>query len=95
MFELMKLLWDIFVLRDARKKGQMGARMWFVAAGFVLFLYGTGLPVAVFYDKYPQYRPLFIGILALDVVAFVWFMIWGLRRYLRQLAAGKSGPAPS
>jgi hypothetical protein len=86
MFELVKLVWDVFVLRDAARKGQLNWRVWFVAVAFVLFLYGTGLPVSLLYDKYPQYKPLFIAILALDATVFVWFMIWGVRRYLRQMA---------
>ncbi len=93
MFELFKLAWDVFVLRDAARKGQLNWQVWVIAIGFVLFLYGTGLPVALLYEKHPQYKPLFIGTLALDGLVFIWFMIWGVRRYLRQIAAGKSSAA--
>jgi hypothetical protein len=91
MFELFKLLWDVVVLRDAARKGQLNWRIWVVAIAFVLFLYGTGLPVALLYDKYPQFESLFIATLVLDGLVFVWFMIWGVRRYRRQLAMGKLG----
>jgi hypothetical protein len=87
--ELAKLLWDVFVLRDATRKGQLNWRIWVIAAAFVLFLYGTGLPAAMLYDKHPQFKPLFIGTLVLDGLVFVWFMIWGVRRYLRLKAAEK------
>ena len=87
MFELVKLAWDVFVLRDAARKGQLNWQTWVIAIGFVLFLYGTGLPVAILYDKHPQYKLLFIAVVALDGLVFIGFMIWGVRRYLRQSAA--------
>jgi hypothetical protein len=90
MFELFKLAWDVFVLRDAARKGQLNWQTWVIAIGFVFFLYGTGLPVAILYDKHPQYKLLFFAVLALDGLVFIGFMIWGIRRYLRQLAAEKS-----
>ena len=85
MFELFKLLWDFVVLRDAARRGQLNWRIWVIAIGFVLFLYGTGLPVILLYEKNPQYKPLFIATLVMDGLVFAWFMIWGVRRYLRQL----------
>jgi hypothetical protein len=90
MFELVKLLWDVSVLRDAGRKGQLNWRVWVVAVAFVLFLYGTGLPVAMLYDKHPQYKVLFVATLALDGLVFVWFIIWGVRRYLRLKATDRS-----
>ncbi len=90
MFEILKILWDVFVLRDASRKGQMNWRIWAIAISFVLFLYGTALPVTLLYEKKPAYKPLFIATLALDGLVFVWFMTWGVRRYLRQLSASKS-----
>jgi hypothetical protein len=90
MFELVKLLWDVFVLRDAARKGQLNWQVWVVAVAFMLFLYGTGLPVAFLYDKHPQYKSLFIAILIVDGLVFVWFAIWGVRRYLRLKAAERS-----
>jgi hypothetical protein len=89
MFEILKILWDVFVLRDAVRKGQMNWRIWAIAISFVLFLYGTALPVTLLYEKKPEYKPLFIATLALDGLIFVWFMTWGVRRYLRQLSARK------
>jgi hypothetical protein len=87
MFELVKILWDVFVLRDAARKGQLNWRIWAIGIGFVLFLYGTGLPAVMLYDAHPQYKPVFIAAMILDGLAFVWLMIWGWRRYARQTAA--------
>jgi len=91
MFEILKLLWDVFVLRDAARKGQMNWHIWVIAISFVLFLYGTALPVTLLYEENREYKPLFIATLALDGLSFVWFMTWGVRRYLRQSSAGKVG----
>jgi hypothetical protein len=90
VFEILKILWDVFVLRDAARKGQLNWRIWIIAISFVLFFYGTGLPVTLLYEKNPQYKTLFVATLVLDGLVFVCFMIWGVRRYLRQLAGGKS-----
>ena len=56
MLELVKLVWDVFVLRDAARRGQLNWRVWVVAIAFVLILYGTGLPAAMLYDKHPNTR---------------------------------------
>jgi hypothetical protein len=93
MLELVKLFWDVFVLRDAARRGQLNWRIWVVAVAFVLFLYGTGLPVGMLYDKHPQFKALFIATLVLDGLVFVWFMIWGVRRYFRLKATDRSGAA--
>ncbi len=93
MFELVKLAWDLFVLRDAKRKGQLNWRIWAVAIGFVLFLYGTGLPAEILYDTHPQYKPVFIAAMVLDGLAFVAFMIWGWRWYARQSASKNSRTA--
>ena len=90
MFEMFKLLWDVLMLRDATRKGQLNWRVWVIAIGFVLFLYGTGLPVGMLYQNHRQYRNLFIATLVVDGLAFIWLTIWGVRRYLRQNAATKS-----
>lgn len=90
MFEILKIVWDLVVLRDAERKGQMNWRMWVIAISFVLFLYGTALPALLLYEKNPGYKPLFLATLALDGLAFVWFLIWSLRRYCRRMATDNS-----
>ena len=82
MFEIVKLIWDVFVIRDATRRGQMNWRVWAIGIGFVVFLYGTGLPAELLYEAHPQYKPLFIAAVALDGLAFLCVMVWGIRRYL-------------
>ncbi len=91
MFEFFKLCWDFFVLRDAARKGRLNWRVVFIAVGFVLFLYGTGLPITLLYVAHPKYKPLFVATLVVDGMVFVWFMIWGVRRYFRRTANEKPG----
>jgi hypothetical protein len=47
---LQKNLWDLVVIRDATRKGQMGWRIWAIGMGFVVFLYGTALPAEMLYE---------------------------------------------
>lgn len=79
MFELVKIVWDLIVIRDATRKGQLNWRIWVIGIGFVLFLYGTGLPASMLYDQYPQYKPVFIAVMVLDGIVFVGFIIWAWR----------------
>jgi len=82
MFEIIKLMWDVVVLRDAARKGQLQWRTWAVAIGFVLVLYGIGLPAALLYDAHPEYKPLFIAAMVLvagAVATLIWLVIrWRL-----------------
>jgi hypothetical protein len=86
MLELIKLIWDVVVLRDAVRKGLLNWRIWPTAFGFVLFLYGTGIPSTLLYEKHPQYKPLFIAALIFDAILFVCFMCWAWRWQARQAA---------
>jgi hypothetical protein len=89
MFELFKIVWDIVVLRDAARNGQLNWRIWPIAFGFVLFLYGTGIPAVLLYEKHPQYEPLFIAAVIFDGILFICFMGWAWRWQSRQSAARK------
>lgn len=90
MFEILKLIWDLVVLRDAARKGQLNWRIWPIAFGFVLLLYGTGIPAVLLYEKDPQYKPLLIAAVIFEGILFVCFMWWGWRWQSRQAAARKS-----
>lgn len=90
MFELFKLLWDVVVLRDVARKGQLNWRTWVYGFGFVLFLYGTILPAFLLYDKHPQYKPLFIATLVFDGISLICFMGWAWRWQSRQAVSAKS-----
>jgi cytochrome c biogenesis protein CcdA len=90
MLELLKLLFDGAVLRDSAKKGLLSWKVILFAVGFVLLLYGTGLPATLLYQAHPQYKPLFIAALAFDGLMFILFMIFGTRWYLRATARLKA-----
>jgi hypothetical protein len=83
MFELFKIAWDVVVLRDGARKGQLTARVVLVGIGFSLLEYAIGLPAALLYIKHPQYKPLFIAAMVLAAVNLILFLIFGLRWYRR------------
>lgn len=89
MVELLKLIWDAVVLRDAARKGQVKWKMWPIAFGFVFLLYAIGVPSAALYEKGPQYRPLFVLAMVLDGLVLVAMIMWAIR-YRRNLMATKS-----
>lgn len=88
MFELIKLIWDAVVLRDAARKGQVNWKMWPIAFGYVLLLYAIGVPAAALYQKGPQYKPIFVAAMALDGIVFVSMILWAVR-YRRKLMAAR------
>ena len=92
MIELLKLVWDVIVLRDSARKGLLNWRVFAFAVGFVLLLYGTGIPAVIDYQKHPSHKPLFIAALAFDLLLFVAFMIWGTRWWWLQRNAAEKKP---
>ena len=90
MFEFFKLLFDGIVLRDSARKGLLTWKVALFGFGFAVLLYGTGLPATLLYQAHPQYKPLFIAALIFDAVAFVLFLIFGTRWYLRATARLKA-----
>jgi hypothetical protein len=95
MFELFKIVWDLVVLHDAARKGQLNWRIWAAAFGFVLLLYGTGVPAVLLYEKHPQYKPLFIAALIFDATLFISFTWWAWHWQKRLAAARKPFIVPS
>ena len=91
MLELFKIAWDVVVLRDASRKGQLNWRIFAIGAGFAVFLYATLLPAVVIYDKHPQYKPLFLAVVVFDAIAFIAFMAWAIRWYRHTLATARAG----
>ena len=57
MFELFKIIWDVVVLRDAARRGQLNWRIWPVTFGFALLEYCLGLATMTFYINHPEYKP--------------------------------------
>src|ERR1700749_3894650 len=89
MWEIIKLAVDFLVLRDAQRKHLLNARMIAMGFAFALFLYLTALPATLLYQQHPQYKPLFIAALAVDVIATVVFMWYAIRDYLHQLRVSR------
>jgi hypothetical protein len=87
MLELLKIAWDVVVLRDGARKGQLTRRVLLAAAGFAVLEYAIGLPAILLYDKHPQLKPLFIAAMMLVAVNLVLFLIFGFRWYRRVSAA--------
>ncbi len=95
MFELLKLVWDLVMVRESYRRGLLTWRVWALGFGLVLFLYGTVLPVSFLWEKYPQYAPVFVTVLALDSVLLILVMLWGWRWQARQRAAKQAANAAS
>jgi hypothetical protein len=79
MFEILKLLWDLVVLRREKRKGQLTAKVWLLAIGFVLTIYGVALPCTLLYQRDPAYKPLFIAAIGFVLCSFICVMCLGLR----------------
>jgi uncharacterized membrane protein YcjF (UPF0283 family) len=86
MLELLKLLTEALVLRDAARKGMLSWKVMLTGFGFAIFLYATALPATLLYEKHPQYEWVFITALIIDAVAVLLFVIFGTRWYLRAKA---------
>jgi Na+/melibiose symporter-like transporter len=86
MFELVKLLWDLVMIRDASRRGLLSWRIWLLSFGVVIILYGTAVPAAMLWEKCPQYEAIFIAVMVVDGVGFVAFVIWAWRWQVRQRA---------
>lgn len=87
--ELIQVIWDLFMLRDAKRKGQLTWQVWAFAIGFVVVLYGIGLPAAVLYQNHPQYKPVFIAAMVLDGIVAVVGFVWAWKLYRMIQARGK------
>ena len=79
-------------LRERDQGQRLFAGLFAFAVGFVLLLYGTGIPAVIDYQKHPSHKPLFIAALAFDLLLFVAFMIWGTRWWWLQRNATEKKP---
>ena len=87
MFELLKLLFDGAVLREGARSGLLTWRVWAVAVGFVVLVWGIGLPAGLYYAAHPDAKWVFIATMSVLLVALMLFLIFGARWYLRATAA--------
>lgn len=96
MFELFKVFWDVVVIRDSARKGYKLSRAnVFMALGFVVLLYATGVPAAVLYQNHPQYKWVLVAALVFDGFLFVAMMVWEIKWWLKQRAAQAAGSPPT
>jgi len=81
MWGILKVIWDIFVLRDAARKGKLNSRKAGLVVGFVVLEYVIAMPALLLYIQHPQYKPLFIAAMVLAFVILVVFasLAWRLR----------------
>jgi type VI protein secretion system component VasK len=86
MLELIKLITDLFVLRDSAQKGMMSWKVMLTGFAFAAFLFGTLLPAFLYYQNHPAAKPLFIAVLVIDAIAYVAMMVLGWRWYARGAA---------
>ncbi len=75
MWEMLKVAWDIFVLRDAAQRGKLNWRKTGFVVGFVVLEYLIAMPALILYIQHPQYKSLFLAAMTLAVVILVVF-IW-------------------
>jgi cytochrome c biogenesis protein CcdA len=98
VFELIKLAWDTFVIRDAYRKGEMTWKVWLAALGFLAAVYGIGLPAMMLMEKHPEDKRIFptaATLIGIVLVIYFWLAIrWrlGLRR--ERLAAEQAATLP-
>jgi len=56
VFELFQIVWDLIMIRDNVRKGSAHDAQELISIGFVVLMYGIGVPAAVLYDKHPSMR---------------------------------------
>lgn len=75
MFELFKVVWDLFMMRRSWKSGQLNLHKTLIALGLTALAYVLVIPAAVLWDKHPQYAPLLIAGIVLAALDFG-FLAW-------------------
>jgi hypothetical protein len=84
MFELIKLTWNLIVLRDSMRKGEMTAGVWGAALLCLLVIASIGIPTVLYYDRHPDASARVLieagVLLGLVLIAYFWLAIrWRLR----------------
>lgn len=88
--ELIQIVWNLIMLRDAQKKGQLKARVWVLAIAFLVILYGVALPMMLYYVKHPNYLPLMVAAIALVAISFIVVVWLGLKWYFEGARAAQA-----
>ena len=92
MIEFFQILWNLFMLRDAARKGQLTMGVWVFAIGFVVLLYAILLPAVVLWQNHPQYKPVFVAAVVLDGIVFVVGMVWAWKLQTKLIASRADAP---
>jgi len=79
MFEIVQILWDLFMVRRSIRSGQLTWRDGLISTGLVLLGYLILVPAAALYEKHPEYKPLFIAAAIATAADFLLLIILGLR----------------
>ena len=86
MWEILKVIWDVFVLRDAARSGKLNWRKTGFVVGWVVLEYLIVMPPLLLYIQHPQFRRLFIAAMVLASIVLVVFMWLAFRWRSRQSA---------
>ncbi len=90
MFELIQIIWDLFMVRRSIRNGQLTWRKGLIAVGLTVLGYLIVIPAAVLYDKHPEYKPLFIAAAILGGLDFVFLFSLGIYWWRQWAAAQQS-----
>lgn len=78
MFELVQIIWDLFIIRKEAKAGRLTWRKGLIAGGLTALGYLMLVPAAALWDKHPEYKPLFIVAVILTAIDFSFLVGLGL-----------------
>jgi hypothetical protein len=78
MFEIVQIIWDVFMMRRSVKDGSLTLRKGLIAFGLTALGYLLAVPASVLYDAHPQYKPLFIAGIVLAVLDFAFLIYLGI-----------------
>ncbi len=96
MGEIIKVLVELLVLKDASNKGTFSWFVMFVGFCVAAVVFGVGLLGVAYYNRHPEAGsgPL-IGVLVFTVVFLGLSLLWGWRYQNRLAASRKSASAGS
>ncbi len=88
MFELIKVVLNLFVLRDSMQKGEMTPGVWAGAGLFLLVVVLIGVPTIFYYDRHPDASPRVMVVaavlLGMALIVYFWLAIRWRQRLNRE-----------
>jgi Flp pilus assembly protein TadB len=79
MLELIKLITDLFVLRDLKQQQEYSGNSMLLGFGFVIFLFATVFPAGLLAINHPRYTWVFFTAVVLNLALLVYVLILGTR----------------